>query len=35
MDLSEIRSNMFRADEVFCDLKERNARVLGTDENAS
>ena len=29
MDLTEIRSNMFRADEVFYDLKERNAKVLG------
>ena len=28
MDLSEIRSNMFRADEVYYDLKERNSKVL-------
>ena len=35
MDLTEIRSNVFRADEVFYDLKVRNARVLGTGQNAS
>ena len=29
MDLSEIRSNVFRADEVFYDLKARNTKVLG------
>ena len=29
MDLTEIRSNMFRADEVYYDLKERNDRILG------
>ena len=29
MDLTEIRSNMFRADEVFYDLRERNEKVLG------
>ncbi|MBR5642054.1 MAG: type IV secretory system conjugative DNA transfer family protein [Firmicutes bacterium] len=29
MDLTEIRSNMFRADEVYYDLKERNEKVLG------
>ncbi len=31
MDLTEIRSNMFRADEVFYDLRERNEKVLGTE----
>ena len=30
MDLTEIRSNMFRADEVYYDLRERNDKVLGT-----
>ena len=35
MDLTEIRSNVFRADEVFYDLKVRNARILGTAESAS
>ncbi|MBP5749796.1 MAG: type IV secretory system conjugative DNA transfer family protein, partial [Firmicutes bacterium] len=29
MDLTDIRSNMFRADEVYYDLKERNDVVLG------
>ena len=29
MDLTEIRSNIFRADEVFYDLKARNRKVLG------
>ncbi|MBO5517860.1 MAG: type IV secretory system conjugative DNA transfer family protein, partial [Firmicutes bacterium] len=29
MDLTEIRSNMFRADEVYYDLKERNEKILG------
>ncbi len=29
MDLTEIRSNMFRADEVYYDLKERNDKILG------
>ena len=29
MDLTEIRSNMFRADEVYYDLRERNEKVLG------
>ncbi len=28
MDLSEIRSNVFRADEVFYDLKKRNEKIL-------
>ena len=31
MDLTEIRSNMFRADEVFYDLKERNRMILGEE----
>ena len=29
MDLTEIRSNVFRADEVFYDLSVRNAKILG------
>ena len=29
MDLTEIRSNMFRADEVYYDLAKRNEKVLG------
>ena len=29
MDLTEIRSKVFRADQVFYDLKSRNAKVLG------
>ncbi len=29
MDLTEIRSNMFKADEVYYDLKERNEKILG------
>ena len=29
MDLTEIRSKVFRADQVFYDLKARNAKVLG------
>ena len=29
MDLTEIRSHMFRADEVFYDLRERNEKILG------
>ena len=35
MDLTEIRSNVFRADEVFYDLKVRNAKILGSAESAS
>ena len=31
MDLTEIRSNMFRADDVYYDLKERNEKVLGSE----
>ncbi len=34
MDLAEIRSNVFRADEVFYDLKARNRKILGEDESA-
>ena len=34
MDLTEIRSNVFRADEVFYDLKVRNRKILGEDETA-
>ena len=29
MDLDEIRSHIFRADEVYYDLGERNAMILG------
>ncbi len=29
MDLTEIRSNVFRADEVYYDLSVRNAKILG------
>ena len=29
MDLTEIRSNVFRADEVFYDLAKRNEKILG------
>ena len=32
MDLGEIRSNMFRADEVYYDLAERNNAVLGEED---
>ncbi len=35
MDLTEIRSNVFRADDVYYDLKLRNARVLGSGKSAS
>ncbi len=35
MDLTEIRSNVFRADEVLYDLKERNEKVLGTADSGS
>ena len=28
MDLTEIRSNMFRADEIYYDLGTRNRKVL-------
>ncbi|MBR1563327.1 MAG: type IV secretory system conjugative DNA transfer family protein [Ruminococcus sp.] len=31
MDLGEIRSHMFRADEVYYDLEERNITVLGEE----
>ncbi|MBR0311120.1 MAG: type IV secretory system conjugative DNA transfer family protein [Oscillospiraceae bacterium] len=31
MDLTEIRSNVFKADEVFYDLKARNRTVLGEE----
>ena len=33
MDLSEIRSNIFRADEVYYDLSVRNEKVLGSARN--
>ena len=33
MDLTEIRSNMFRADEVYYDLAKRNNKVLGDLED--
>ncbi len=35
MDMTEIRSTMFRADEVYYDLAERNSKVLGDRANAS
>ena len=35
MDLTEIRSNMFRADEVYYDLRERNEKVLGTGQQSA
>ena len=31
MDLEEIRSQIFRADEIYYDLVERNNTVLGTN----
>ena len=31
MDLKEIRSNVFRADEVFYDMKVRNRKILGEE----
>ena len=31
MDLTEIRSNVFKADEVFYDLKVRNKKILGEE----
>lgn len=33
MDMGELRSHMFRADEVYYDLEERNHTVLGTSDN--
>ena len=33
MDLGEIRSNMFRADEVFYDLADRNEMILEDEED--
>ncbi|MBR6396124.1 MAG: type IV secretory system conjugative DNA transfer family protein [Lachnospiraceae bacterium] len=33
MELGELRSNMFRADEVFYDLDERNEMILGEDDD--
>ena len=33
MDMGELRSHMFRADEVYYDLEERNQTVLGKTEN--
>ncbi len=32
MDLTEIRSNMFKADEVYYDLAKRNEKILGSDD---
>ncbi len=32
MDMGELRSHMFRADEVFYDIDERNEKVLGSAE---
>ena len=34
MDLTEIRSSVFRADDVYC-VKLCNARVLGSGQSAS
>jgi len=34
MDLTEIQSRMFRADEVYYDLAERNEKVLGEAQSA-
>jgi type IV secretion system protein VirD4 len=31
MDLTEIRSNVFKADEVYYDLSERNRKILGEE----
>ena len=31
MDLTEIRINTFKADEIYYDLRERNEKVLGTE----
>jgi hypothetical protein len=33
MDMEELRSHMFRADEVFYDLDVRNDIILGADRN--
>jgi type IV secretion system protein VirD4 len=33
MDMEELRSHMFRADEVFYDLDVRNEIVLGKEED--
>ena len=33
MDMEELRSHMFRADEVFYDLDARNETVLGKSED--
>ena len=33
MDMDELRSHMFRADEVYYDLDERNNIVLGKSED--
>ena len=33
MELGDLRSNMFRADEVYYDLAERNETILGEDED--
>ena len=33
MDLTEIRSNVFRADEVYYDLSVRNEKILGSSAN--
>ena len=35
MDLTEIRSNMFRADDVYYDLAERNQKVLGEEAQSA
>jgi type IV secretion system protein VirD4 len=33
MDMDELRSHMFRADEVFYDLDERNEIILGKSDD--
>ena len=35
MDLTEIRSNIFRADQVYYDLKDRNRIILGDSDEES
>lgn len=34
MDMGELRSHMFRADEVFYDIEERNTLILGGEDDA-
>ena len=35
MDMTDIRSHMFRAEEVFYDVDERNKKILGDKEKVS